>query len=102
MDNILSLRNFEQILKEVIDAIKKKYPDAIILLRDEIYEDEDINLDIFVEGENILSIDEEINRLVFNFTKETDFLILTNILGTGFPNPLLILYPPMESCPLKH
>ena len=88
MDNILSLRNFEQILKEVIDAIKKKYPDAIILLRDEIYEDEDINLDIFVEGENILSIDEEINRLVFNFTKETDFLILTNIL-------------PMESCPLK-
>ncbi len=84
----LALKNFEQTLKEVIDAIKKRYPDAIILLRDEIYEDEDINLDIYVESEDILSVDEEISRVAFDFTKETDFLILPNV-------------APMESCPVK-
>jgi phosphodiesterase/alkaline phosphatase D-like protein len=71
-----------------MDAIKKRYPDAIVLLRDEIYEDEDINLDIFVESEDILSVDEEISRVVFDFTKETDFLILTNV-------------APMEFCPVR-
>ncbi len=71
-----------------MDTIKKRYPDAIILLRDEIYEDEDLNLDIFVESKDILSVDEEISRVVFDFTKETDFLILPNV-------------APMESCPVK-
>ena len=84
----LALKNFEQALKEVMDAIKKRYPDAIILLKDEIYEDEDINLDIFVEREDILSVGEEISRMVFDLTKETDFLILPNI-------------APMEFCPVK-
>jgi phosphodiesterase/alkaline phosphatase D-like protein len=84
----LALKNFEQTLKEVMDALKKRYPDAIILLRDEIYEDEDINLDIYVESEDILSVGEEISRVVFDLTKETDFLILPNI-------------APMEFCPVK-
>lgn len=81
-------KSFEQILKEVEDAIKNRFPEAIILLKDEIYEDEDLDIDIFVETEDILSIDEEINKVVFDLTKETDFLILPTV-------------APMESCPVK-
>jgi len=85
---LLPLKNFEQILQEIIDAIKKRFPEAIVLLKNEIYEDEDLNLDIFVESEDILNVDEEISHVVFDFTKETDFLILPTV-------------APMESCPVK-
>ncbi len=27
-------KNFEQILKEIVDAIKKRFPEAIVLLKD--------------------------------------------------------------------
>lgn len=85
---LLPLKNFEQILKGIMDAIKNRFPEAIILLKDEIYGDEDLNIDIFVETEDILSVDEEVSQVVFDLTKETDFLILP----TGAP---------MESCPVK-
>ena len=85
---LLPLKNFEQTLKEIMDAIKNRFPEAIILLKDEIYEDEDLNIDIFVETEDILSVDEEVNRVVFDLTKENDFLILPTV-------------SPMESCPVK-
>ncbi|MBC8231143.1 hypothetical protein H8E77_16445 [bacterium] len=85
---LLPLKNFELILKEIMDAIKNRFPEAIILLKDEIYEDEDLNIDIFVETEDILSVDEEVSRVVFDLTKENDFLILPTV-------------SPMESCPVK-
>jgi len=85
---LLPLKSFEQILKEIEDAIKNRFPEAIILLKDEIYEDEDLDIDIFVETKDILSVDEEINKVVFDLTKETDFLILPTV-------------APMESCPVK-
>jgi len=86
---LLPLKNFEQILKEIMGAIKNRFPEATILLQDEIYEDEDLNIDIFVETEDLLSVDEEVNRVVFDLAKETDFLILPTV-------------APMESCPVKH
>ena len=84
----LQLKDFEQILQEIVDAIKERFPEAIVLLKDEFYEDEDLNIDIFVESEEILSVDEEISHVVFDLTKETDFLILPNVAS-------------MESCPVK-
>jgi len=81
-------KSFEQILKEVVDAIKRRFPGAIVLIKDEIYEDEDLDIDVFVENEEILKVDEEISHLVFDLTKETDFLILPTI-------------APMEFCPVK-
>jgi len=85
---LLPLKNFEQSLKEIMDAIKNRFPEAIILLKDEIYEDEDLNIDIFVETEDLLSVDEEVSQVVFDLTKENDFLILPTV-------------APMEFCPVK-
>lgn len=85
---LLPLKNFEQILKEIMDTINNRFPEAIVLLKDEIYEDEDLNINIFVETENLLSVDEEVSRVVFDLTKETAFLILPTV-------------APMESCPVK-
>jgi phosphodiesterase/alkaline phosphatase D-like protein len=76
---LLPLKNFEQTLKEIMDAIKNRFPEAIILLKDEIYEDEDLNINIFVETEDILSVDEEVSQVVFDLTKENDFLILPTV-----------------------
>jgi hypothetical protein len=85
---LLPIKNFEQILKEIMIAIKNRFPEAIVLLKDEIYEDEDINIDIFVETEDLPSVDEEVSQVVFDLTKETDFLILPTV-------------APMESCPVN-
>ena len=85
---LLPLKNFEQILKEIMDVIKNRFPEAIVLLKDEIYEDEDLNIDIFVETEDTLGVDEEVSKIVFDLTKETDFLVLPTV-------------APMESCPVK-
>jgi len=49
---------------------------------------EDLNIDIFVETKDLPSVDEEVSRLVFDLTKETDFLILPTVSS-------------MESCPVK-
>ena len=84
----LPLKNFEQTTKEIIDSIEKRFPEAIVLLKDDIYEDEDLNIDIFIGTEDILSIDREISRMVFDLTKETDFLILPTV-------------APMASCPVR-
>jgi hypothetical protein len=85
---LLPIKNFEQILKEIMIAIKNRFPEAIVLLKDEIYEDEDINIDIFVETEDLPSVDEEVSQVVFDLTKETDFLILPTVAS-------------MESCPVN-
>jgi len=86
--DLLPVKNFEQNLKEIMDAIKNRFPEAIVLIKDEIYEDEDLNIDIFVETKDLPSVDEEVSRVVFDLTKETDFLILPTV-------------APMESCPVK-
>jgi len=65
---LLPVKNFEQTLKEIMDAIKNRFPEAIVLIKDEIYEDEDLNIDIFVETKDLLTVDEEVNRVIFDLT----------------------------------
>ena len=84
----LQFKNFELILQEIVDVIKERFPEAMVLLNDEIYEDEDLNIDIFVEREEIAAVDEEVSRVVFDLTKETDFLVFPHV-------------APIESCPVK-
>ena len=88
MKSLAKKSDYEQILEQIVDRINQKYPNAIILFTDEIYGDEDLNVDIFVDSSQISKIDEEVSQFIFDLTKETAFLILPTV-------------APMEFCPVK-
>ena len=72
----------------IIERITQKYPDAYCLMSDEVYGDEDVDLEIYIPEEKLLEVDKFAHEVTFELTNGTDVFIL----------PMVV---PMECCPVK-
>lgn len=72
----------------IMSEIQEKYPSARCLLSDEVYGDEDLNIDVFIEEEQLLELDKFANALTFRYWEQTG-------------HDILPMVAPMECYPIK-
>jgi hypothetical protein len=72
----------------IIDKIKQKYSKAICLMNDEVYGDQDVDIEVYVPKEKLLEIEQFAHEVALRETEGTDWFILPSV-------------APLESCPVK-
>ena len=72
----------------IVTRIKERYPDAVCLISDEMYGDEDVDIEIYAPEEKLLEIERFAHEVALRETDGTDWFILPSV-------------APLESCPVK-
>ena len=85
---ILRLPSLTDLVDAIIESITQKYPDAYCLMSDEVYGDEDVDLEIYVPEEKVLEVDKFAHEVAFELTNGTDVFILPMVVSN-------------ECCPVK-
>jgi len=78
----------EDYAEEIMARIQEKYPQAICLMRDVTYGDEDLGLDIYVPRDEVSAVRRYAHEVAFNANVGTEWLILPSV-------------APLESCPVR-
>ena len=84
----LKLPSLTDLVDAIISRITQKYPDAYCLMSDEVYGDEDVDLEIYVPEEKVLEVDKFAHEVAFELTNGKDFFILPMVAS-------------IECCPVK-
>lgn len=84
----LELPRLTELVDVIIERIHRKYPDAYCLMSDEVYGDEDVDLEIYVPEEKVLEVDGFAHEVAFELTNGTDLFILPMVVS-------------IEYCPVK-
>lgn len=71
-------------VEEIITRVREKYPEAISLMRDLTYGDEDLGLDIYVAREEVQEVRHYAHEVAFNATLGTEWLILPSVASLEF------------------
>ncbi len=77
----LRLPNLADLVDAIIESITQKYPDAYCLISDEVYGDEDVDLEIYVPEEKVLEVDKFAHEVAFELTNGTDVFILPMVVS---------------------
>ena len=75
-------------VETIIDKVKEKYRDAVCLMSDKVYGDEDVDIEIYVPEGQLLEAEKYAHEVALKETEGTDFFILPSV-------------APLESCPVK-
>jgi hypothetical protein len=68
----------------IIERITQKYPDTYCLMSDEVYGDEDVDLEIYVPEEKVLEVDQFAHEVAFELTNGTGILILPMVVSKEY------------------
>ncbi len=72
----------------IIGKVKEKYKNAVCLMSDEVYGDEDVDIEIYVPEVQLLEVEEYAHEVALRETEGTDFFILPSV-------------APLECCPVR-
>jgi hypothetical protein len=72
----------------IMHKIKQKYGEAICLMNDEVYGDQDVDIEIYVPEEKLLEVEQFAHEVALRETEGSDWFILPSV-------------APLESCPVK-
>ena len=72
----------------IVTRIKERYPDAVCLISDEVYGDQDVDIEIYVPEKKLLEVERFAHEVALRETEGTEWLILPSV-------------APLESCPVK-
>jgi hypothetical protein len=72
----------------IIDKIRQKYSEAICLMNNEVYGDQDVDIEIYVPEEKLLEVERFAHEVALRETEGTEWFILPSV-------------APLESCPVK-
>ena len=78
---ILRLPNLADLVDTIIESITQKYPDAYCLMSDEVYGDEDVDLEIYIPEEKVLEVDKFAHEVAFELTNGKVFFILPMVVS---------------------
>lgn len=78
----------ESVANQIISQLRKEFPHAEYLINGEVYGDEDLYIDIYVDESELLALDTLANEMTFRIWEETGYDILAMI-------------APMECYPIK-
>jgi len=73
---VTEIKTVGDLASRIISEIQEKYPSARCLLNDEVYGDEDLDIDIFIKEERLLELDGFANELTFRYWEQTGYDIL--------------------------
>ena len=76
------------VANQIIEKLRKEFPNAEYLINGEVYGDEDLYIDIYVDEAELLALDGLANEITFRIWEETGYDILAMI-------------APMECYPIK-
>ena len=76
------------VVEQVIVELEAKYPTAEFLINDEVYGDEDIDIDAYVDEEIIVPLDKFANELTYRYWKQTGY-------------DIFVMVAPRECYPIK-
>jgi hypothetical protein len=76
------------VVEQVIAELKAKYPTAEFLMNDEVYGEEDIDIDAYVNEELIVSLDKFANELTYRYWEQTGY-------------DIFVMVAPRECYPIK-
>ena len=72
----------------IIGRVKERYKNAVCLMSDEVYGDEDIDIEIYVPEDQLLEVEKYAHEVALRETEGTDFFILPSV-------------APLECCPVR-
>ncbi len=64
------------VAKRIIAELQERFPTAEFLLNDEVYGDEDLYIDIYVDEDELLDLDRFANELAYRYWEKTGYDIL--------------------------
>ncbi len=65
-----------EIADEIIDVLRREFPDAEYLVNGQIYGEEDLDLEIYAPEDQLMEIDRRANELTFRYWEETGHDVL--------------------------
>ncbi len=80
--------SLENVANYIISQLRKEFPNAEYLINGEVYGDEDLYIDIYVDEAELLALDQLASEITFRIWEETGYDILAMI-------------APMECYPIK-
>ncbi|MBC8228325.1 hypothetical protein H8E77_02105 [bacterium] len=80
--------SLESVANYIISQLRKEFPNAEYLINGEVYGDEDLYIDIYVDEAELLVLDQLASEMTFRIWEETGYDILAMI-------------APMECYPIK-
>jgi len=80
--------SLESVANYIISQLRKEFPNAEYLINGEVYGDEDLYIDIYVDEKELLALDGLASEITFRSWEETGYDILAMI-------------APMECYPIK-
>jgi len=72
----------------IVTRIKERYRDVVCLISDEVYGDEDVDIEVYVPEEKLLEVEKFAHEVALRETEGTEWFILPSV-------------APLESCPVK-
>jgi len=66
----------EHVAQRIVAEVQRKYPDAWCLFNDEVYDEEDLYIDVYVDGNVLLEVGRFANELTYRYWQETGYDIL--------------------------
>ena len=71
-----SASRLEHVAQRIVAEVQRKYPDAWCLFNDEVYGDEDLYIDVYVDENVLLEVGRFANELTYRYWQETGYDIL--------------------------
>ena len=71
--------SLENVANYIISKLRKEFPNAEYLINGEVYGDEDLYIDIYVDEAELLALDQLANEITFRIWEETGYDILAMV-----------------------
>jgi len=67
------------VVERIIADIQEKFPDAKCLLNDEVYGEEDLDIDVYVDEDQVVAVDRFASELTYRYWEQTGYNIFAMV-----------------------
>ena len=72
-------REFLVDAERIITDIQEKFPDAKCLLNDEVYGEEELDIDVYVDEDQVVAVDRFASELTYRYWEQTGYDIFAMV-----------------------
>lgn len=67
------------VAEKIIADIREKFPDAKCLINDEVYGEEDLDIEVYVDAGKVLAVDRFASELTYRYWEQTGYNIFAMV-----------------------
>jgi len=67
------------VVERIISDIRQKFPSAKCLINDEVYGEEDLDIDVYVDEDQVVAVDRFASELTYRYWEQTGYNIFAMV-----------------------